>query len=146
VIEEILIFLNNIPERLLYLHYRKKYELHKSFQFNGQNIRLKGEGRIIIGPDCYIGSNSQLSALKNTTIHIGCECRIGHNVTIRTTTRKNSKGQNVRIGNNVWICNNTFICEGIRIHDNATIGANAVVTKHVREQTTVAGVPARRIR
>ncbi len=52
----------------------------------------------------------------------------------------------MKSGNNVWIGSNATILPGVTIGDGAIIGANAVVTKDVKENTIVAGVPAKLIK
>jgi len=47
------------------------------------------------------------------------------------------------IGNDVWIGSRAIILQGVRVGDGAVIGAGAVVTKDVPENTIVTGVPAR---
>ena len=47
------------------------------------------------------------------------------------------------IGNDVWIASRCVILQGVKIGDGAVIGAGAVVTKDVPENTIVIGVPAR---
>ena len=49
-------------------------------------------------------------------------------------------------GRNVWVGANVSILPGVTIGDNAVVGAGAVVTKDVPENTIVGGVPARVIR
>ena len=51
-----------------------------------------------------------------------------------------------KIGNNVWIGEGACIMPGVEVGDGCTIGANAVVTKSIPENTVVAGVPAKAIR
>ncbi|MFA3790552.1 sugar O-acetyltransferase [Aliiglaciecola sp. SL4] len=48
----------------------------------------------------------------------------------------------ITIGDGVWIGMGAKILPGVNIGNNAIIGAGAVVTKDVTENTTVAGVPA----
>lgn len=55
------------------------------------------------------------------------------------------KGDTI-VGNDVWIGQNTTILPGVHIGDGAIIGANSVVTKHVKPYSIVAGNPARFIR
>ena len=47
------------------------------------------------------------------------------------------------IGNDVWIGSRAIILQGVTIGDGAIIGAGAVVTRDVPENTIVFGVPAR---
>ena len=46
------------------------------------------------------------------------------------------------IENNVTVCAGAIVIGGITLHNGCTIGAGAVVTKDVPENTTVVGVPA----
>ena len=86
-------------------------------------------------------------------ITIGNGVLIGHNVTLATLNhdenpqkRQNIYPKPIKIGNNVWIGSNATILQGITIGDGAIIGANAVVTKDVKKNTIVAGVPAKVIK
>lgn len=47
------------------------------------------------------------------------------------------------IGDNVYIAPHVCIVEDVRIENNATIGAGAVITKDIPENSTAAGVPAK---
>lgn len=53
-----------------------------------------------------------------------------------------SKGR-VVIGDNVWIGDNVVILPNVTIGDNAIIGAGAVVTKDVKKNKIVCGIPAK---
>lgn len=50
------------------------------------------------------------------------------------------------IGDNCYISTGVTILAPVNIGDNVTIGAGAVVTKDIPSNTTVAGVPARKIK
>jgi len=52
----------------------------------------------------------------------------------------------IRIGNDVWIGGRAIICPGVTIGNGCVIGAGAVVTRDVPDNTVVAGNPARPIR
>ena len=83
-------------------------------------------------------------------ITIGDGSQIGMNVTIATLnhglsleTRNITSPSPVAIGENVWIGSNATILPGVMIGNNSVVGAGAVVTKDVPENTVVAGVPAK---
>ena len=82
-------------------------------------------------------------------IFIGDNTLIGHQTVIATINhglkpadRGTCYCKPVHIGKNVWIGANVKILPGISVGDNAILGAGAVVTKDVRPNEIVAGVPA----
>lgn len=86
-------------------------------------------------------------------IYIGDDTLIGHNVVIATLNhnmipdkRKNLLPEPVHIGCKVWIGSSATICPGVIIGDGAVIAAGAVVTKDVKANTVVGGVPAKFIK
>jgi maltose O-acetyltransferase len=139
-----------------YNRYRKNYELHPSFRFNGQHILFYGNGKIVVGSGSYIGWFSTINASKNCKVTIGEKVHISHNVRMYTISDVadqdfsanllEKKEGDIVIGNYVWIGANVFIVPGITIGDNAVIGANSVVTKNVAAFSIVGGVPARLIK
>lgn len=150
---KLILLINNIR----YCYYREKYEIHKTFRFNGKDIFFYGEGLLEISKDSYIGSLSTIQLQKNCKVSIGKGCSISHNVRIYTSSlvpdgdfsiRSNieiRKG-NVKIGDYVWIGANVFINPGVVIGNNSVIGANSVVTKDIEEFSIYGGVPAKLIR
>jgi len=129
-----------------YQIYRKKYKIHNTFKFNGENISFYGDGEIEIGKNTYIGRNSSIQSTKEYSVKIGNNCSISHNVKIYTCNRnvkkymdgiKEEKKGNVVIKDNCWIGTNTFIGEGVTIGKNSIIGANVVVTKDVGDYEIV---------
>lgn len=147
----------NIYFNQSYLEYKNRYDIHENFKFNGENIRLYGNGKIKIGENSYIGWNSTIQSYDGYKVVIGRNCNISHNVRIYSAS--NNPDQNfdsgkvkikiygdVIIGNGVWIGVNVFINPGVTIGDNSVIGANAVVTRDVLKNSIVGGVPAKLIR
>lgn len=140
-----------------YDEYRELYEVSPMFGFNGTDIRLYGKGKIRLGANSYIGTNSTMQVNENSTIFVGSNCQISHNVRIYTsshiadqdftnsTDRLNIEAD-VIIGNGVWIGANVFINPGVTVGDNSVIGANSMVSKNVSANSIVGGVPARLIR
>ena len=124
---------------------------------NAQNHHIKTLYRKIlrlvysceVTPSCKFGRNIEMS-------HNGLGCviwatEIGDNTTIwQNVTLGSGKGQYPdvfpKIGKNCKIYTGAVVIGNITIGDGAIIGANAVVTHDVPENTVVAGVPARIIR
>jgi maltose O-acetyltransferase len=151
-----LIFFARLYWVLIYKYFRSKYNIHKSFRFNGNRIHFYGNGKIIIAQNSYVGENTNIQSDNNCIVKIGKECMISHNVRIYSSSAVadqdfsiNSveiKYGNVLIGDYVWIGANVFIGPGVKIGNNSVIGANSVVTKDVAEFSIVGGVPAKLIR
>lgn len=140
-----------------YTYFRNHYKINSNFEFAGTDIRIYGEGKIILGNNSYIGSNSSIQLEAGQKVEIGTNCQISHNVRLYTSSAdpdqdftlkkiKPSKKGDIIIGNGVWIGANVFINPGVVIGDNAVIGANSMVTKNVAENAIVGGVPAKLIR
>jgi maltose O-acetyltransferase len=139
-----------------YERFYRKYELDPSFWFNGWRCSLYGPGRIIAGPDSYIGEGTTIKAAAGRTVRIGRGAAISHAVRVYTENRDPDADQSVpdppylggdvTIGDYVWIGANVFVPQGVTIGDHAVVGANSIVTKDVEPYMIVGGVPARPIR
>ena len=105
-----------------------------------------------IGKNCKISSHTFICE----GIHIGDGCFVGHGVLFINDKHPRAVNPDGSMQNdedwelletfiedNVSIGSGAVIMGGIRIGKGAMIGAGAVVTKDVEENTTVAGVPAR---
>ena len=81
------------------------------------------------------------SILINGRATIGKDCSIHINTAI---VAGGPKDEVPSIGNGVCIGVGAVVIGGIEIQENSTIGANAVVTKSIREpNVTIAGIPAK---
>lgn len=99
------------------------------------NLRVAGNGSIIIGSRCYI---SQFCSF------------ISHNHGIKRASpiqlQPNDPDRaDIRVGDDVWFGAGCTILPGARIATGAVLGAGAVVTKPIPEYEIWAGVPARKI-
>lgn len=109
----------------------------------GKNIKI---GRnVFINADCKFQDQGG--------IEIGDGTLIGHNVVLATLNhnktvekRRNMIPKPIKIGKNVWVGSSTTICPGVEIGDGAIIAAGSVVTKNVKKNTVVGGVPAKFIK
>ena len=128
-----------------------KYQLLKKEKSNLEMF-LEGGGKIgkncSIFPDVFFGSEPYL-------ITIGDNVRITYGVKFAThdggvwTLRKSGKlpdadvfGQ-IKIGDNTNIGWNAIILPGVTVGNNCVIGAGAVVTKDIPDNSVAAGVPAK---
>lgn len=95
-------------------------EIHLNTKIGG-GLRLTHPTGIIIHPDAEIGVN----------------CMIFHQVTLAGS---------IVLGGHVDVGAGAKLIGPLRVGDHARIGANAVVTRDVAAQNTVAGIPARVIK
>ena len=106
---------------------------------------------ITVGKDVFI--NACCHFQDHGGVVLGDGCQIGHNVVFATLNhglapedRQTTYPAPIVLGKNVWVGSNSTILQGVTIGDNAVVGAGAVVTKDVPENTIVGGVPAKVIR
>lgn len=109
-------------------------------------LGLKVGNNTYIGPNCKIGVGG--------LIEIGADVQIGFSVAINSESHISHGGSyttgkvsrvGVRIESSVWIGDGVVILDGVIIGARSTIGAGSVVTKDVLPDSTVAGVPAKKL-
>lgn len=111
---------------------------------------------VVLGDNVFINKNSIISATLGEVI-IGDNSLLATNVNIVTANHSYSKknipiirqgiyGGSVKIGRDVWIGANAVILPNVTIGDGAIVGANAVVTKDVKANVIVGGIPAKFIK
>ncbi|MBY6063708.1 UDP-3-O-(3-hydroxymyristoyl)glucosamine N-acyltransferase [Pseudidiomarina sediminum] len=121
----------------------------------GTPIRFPHLGRVVIGENVEIGSNTTIArgTLGDTVIDdhakIDNLVHVAHNVHIKrgafvTACAELSGG--VVVGENAWIAPNVSTHQKLTIGANSLVGLGAVVVKDVPESTVVAGNPAKKLR
>jgi acetyltransferase-like isoleucine patch superfamily enzyme len=116
----------------------------------------KRTARIIIRNGTHINNNF-CAISEHTSIEIGENCRIGHNVEMLDSNfhglevNERSKSlpewsKPILVGNNVFIGSNVKILKGVTVGDGSVIASGSVVTKDIPAMTIAAGSPARVIR
>lgn len=106
-----------------------------------------------IGANCFFNFNTVI--LDVAPVRFGDSVLVGPNTQFLTPThplnpqdRKElwEGGEPITVEDNVWIGGGAIILGGITIGKNAVIGAGAVVTKDIPENTVAVGNPARTVR
>ena len=100
-----------------------------------------GKGSVIMGGSL-ISSNSRIGdfvkmnffARVHHNVEVGNYCTIAPGATILGR---------VKLGEGVYVGANATVLPGIEIGDQAIVGAGAVVTKNVKREKTVIGIPAK---
>ena len=130
----------------------------------GENVRvcssavIRGNGRLVIGNDVWIGSEDYLSPVGEAVIRIGDCCDLAPRVTILTGTHEvnsaatpgggyhvagKGKALGVSVGNGCWLCAASVILPGVSLADRTLVAAGAVVTRSMpTPNRLVAGIPA----
>lgn len=125
----------------------------------GTDAVIKPPLYIDYGENLHLGDrvfiNYNLVALDVAEIRIGDDCQIGPNVQLLTPTHpiepeirkaRLEAARPIIIEDNVWLGGGVIVCPGVRIGRNSVIGAGAVVTKNIPENSIAVGNPAKVIR
>lgn len=111
-------------------------------------------GGVVIGDNCYIGSNTHIASgsLSDTIIGNGCKINgmsfIGSNDVLHDNiwiTGSSMLAGSVEVGENTNIFSRVVVRDWCKIGRNVTIGMGAVVTKNIPDGETWYGSPARKI-
>lgn len=92
---------------------------------------MQDHGGVFIGNGVFIGHNACLLTLNHAK---------------EVENRADMYPSAIHIEDNVWIGSNVTILPGVTIGSGAIIAAGAVVTKNVKANTIVGGVPAKFIK
>ena len=145
---------------------------------DGVLFHVSGGGRIDLGQNVLIAENVILECLSdpansatltfdshvdfmmgsiasangNSHVHIGSNCKIAHNVSIKATEHQimaegdcivgDCEFHDITISDGCWICAGAIITPGVTVGKYNVVGAGAVVINNSPENVLVAGVPA----
>jgi len=109
-------------------------------------VMISDEGNIKIGKNCFF--NNYCSLNSNVGITIGENCLFGENVKIYDHNHKFADASvpikqqgfsnaEITIGNNCWIGSNVTVLKGAVIGNHCVIGAGAVISGSIPENTVV---------
>lgn len=141
-----------IYNKVQYDNFRKKYSVDSSFVFNGEAIKLYGDGKILCGENSYIGSYSSIQSVSGCKVNIGKGCQISHFVNVYTSNNAADKDYScddemrsgdVIIGDYCWIGIKASIIGPVKIGENSCIAANSIVTRDIPPHCIAIGVPAK---
>jgi acetyltransferase-like isoleucine patch superfamily enzyme len=114
------------------------------------HLETQGDAQIELGDGVVISRGTHIVAMAG--VNIGRGTMIGEYTSIRDAnhTREPDRpfrdsgylAKPIEIGEEVWLGRGVTVLGGVRIGDEATVGANAVVTRDVAEGITVVGIPA----
>jgi maltose O-acetyltransferase len=117
-------------------------------------VKIMSPQNVEIGNDVRINSDSKIAGQRG--IKIGNHVRISYNVNLvtenheyrerRPISEQSYYGGPIIVGDDVWLGANVVVMPRIKIGSGAIVGANAVVTKDVKSNTIVGGVPAKFIK
>ena len=119
---------------------------------NGENHIIPHNGRVIIEDKVWIGSNCSIDrgTINDTIIGKGTKMdnliQIAHNVKIGSNcviAGHSAIAGSTNIGNYVTIAGKVGIIGHLTIEDNCTIASMSQVTKSLKQNSFVSGIPAR---
>ena len=122
--------------------------------FGAGTLIAVGKGATLtLGDNFLITARSEIACFKEITF--GDNCLISWNILLMDTDAHSiyyedkkliNDDKPIKIGNKVWIGCRTLILKGTEIPDNCIIGANLVNKKFTKENSIIAGNPAKVVR
>ena len=123
------------------IHFGKRTTFRNNF-----HTMVEGDGRIMIGDDCFFNNGCSVNSLEEVIIVDGTifgenSHVYDHNQRFRSSDDSiKSQGYAVapvKIGKHVWVGTNVVILKGVTIGDNAVIGAGCVVEQDIPADSIV---------
>lgn len=128
--------------------------------FIDDNVKIHGGVIQVLGENASVSiarrttiMSAHLVAENETSITIGEDCMLAHNVEIRTSDshpiynihskQRTNPDQSIFLEEHVWIAENALILKGVTIGKNSVVGSRSIVTRNVESNKVVAGVPAK---
>lgn len=147
---------------------KRKEILNELCPDHGDGVFLQEPIQFDYGRFTHLGknfyANFNLTVLDTCPITIGKNVMCGPNVSLITPLhplmyqQRNPRmqadgkvdtveyGAPITIGDNCWLASNITVCPGVTIGNGCVIGAGALVTKDVPDNSLVVGVPGRVVR
>lgn len=122
-----------------------------------QNIKVYGNGRLVIGDGCFVGQDVNFLIDKNGSILLENSIAVSAKVIMSTgfhpitpygeriVSRQGTCG-NIVLKKGCAVLTGAIVLPNVTIGENALVAAGAVVNKNVDSRTLVGGVPAKFIR
>lgn len=107
--------------------------------FIGDNFTGNFNLTILDVKEVYIGDNVMIGP--NTLI-----TTVGHPLTPKGRRDHLAQASEINIGDDVWLGGNVTVLPGVTIGNNVVVGAGAVVTKDIPDDSLALGVPAKVVR
>lgn len=124
---------------------------------DGCSLNAHNGGVLKLGQSISVNKNSCLNAADGGEITIGDNVLIAQNVVLRASDHEfkslnspiNAQGHRpgrIEVDSDVWIAANSVVTSNVKIGSHSIVGAGAVVTMNVENNSIVGGVPARLIK
>ena len=141
--------------------------LSKDGVYIGENVKIGDNTRILctgtiknigkgfkIGNNCGVGENCFFGSAGG--IEIGNDVIMGQEVRFHSENHNYNDlnilireqgvtNKGIKIGNNCWIGAGVVFLDGAELEDGCVVAANSVVNKKFKENSIIAGVPAKKI-
>ena len=121
---------------------------------DGEVISIKHDGKVIIGNNVSIGSNTCIDkglfgdTIVSDNVKIDNLCHIAHNVKIKDNTYVLANSTicgSTLVKNNCWISPSSTIINGITIEKNNKIGLGSTQFRSTKEDEVYLGNPSRKV-